>query len=88
MENVEKKKVSVIIPNYNYERYIQERILSVLNQTYPVYEIIILDDCSTDSSVLMIENFIANHPEKNIRLVKNTKNSGSVFAQWRKGLEC
>ena len=38
------KKVSVIIPNYNYEKYIIERIDSVLMQTYPIYEIVILDE--------------------------------------------
>ena len=52
------KKISVIIPNYNYEKYIIERIDSILNQTYPIYELIILDDCSTDKSVDLIENKI------------------------------
>ena len=48
------KKVSVIIPNYNYANYIIERIDSILMQTYPIYELIILDDCSPDNSVEVI----------------------------------
>ena len=52
------KKVSVIIPNYNYEKYIIERIDSVLMQTYPIYEIVILDDCSPDNSVKVINKKI------------------------------
>ena len=87
MECILNKKVSVIIPNYNYDRYIQERIMSVLNQTYPVYEIVVLDDCSTDNSIQTIEKFIASHHEANIVLIKNESNRGSVFSQWRKGLE-
>ena len=54
------KKISVIIPNYNYEKFIEERIDSVLNQTYPIYELIILDDKSTDNSVEIIEEKIKN----------------------------
>lgn len=42
--------VSVIIPNCNHARYLEERIDSVLNQTYRNFEVIILDDCSTDNS--------------------------------------
>ena len=44
-------KVTAVIPNYNYERFLNERIDSILFQTYPVNELIILDDCSTDKSV-------------------------------------
>ena len=52
------KKVSVIIPNYNYANYIIERIDSILMQTYPIYELIILDDCSTDNGVQVINDKI------------------------------
>ena len=81
------KKVSVIIPNYNYKKYLQERIDSILFQTYPISEIIILDDCSTDDSVNLIEEIISKNKDKNIRLIKNKTNSGSVFSQWQKGFE-
>ncbi len=78
------KKVSVVVPNYNYENYIEERIDSILMQTYPIHELIILDDCSTDNSVNKIEEIIKKHPDVNIKFVKNEKNSGSVFSQWQK----
>ncbi len=49
------KKISVIVPNYNYEKYLPERVKSILNQTYPLYELIFLDDASTDNSVSIFE---------------------------------
>ena len=48
------KKVSAIVPNFNYARFLKDRIYSILNQTYPVYELIMLDDASTDNSVQII----------------------------------
>ena len=86
------KKVSVIIPNYNYEKYIIERIDSVLMQTYPIYEIVILDDCSPDNSVKVInkkiEEIKKEHPEIKVQFIINEKNSGGcVFKQWKKGFD-
>lgn len=82
------KKVSAVIPNYNYARYLRERIDSILFQTYPVIEIVILDDCSTDSSVEVIEECIKNNQtDIPIRFVPNKKNSGNVFSQWQKSFE-
>lgn len=79
------KKVSAVIPNYNYERFLDERIDSVLCQTYPVSEIIILDDCSSDNSVALIRKRIEeNKSGIPMRLAQNQKNSGSVFSQWQK----
>ena len=52
--------VSVIIPNYNHAPYLKERIDSVLNQTYQDFEVIILDDCSPDNSVEVIEQYRSN----------------------------
>ncbi|MGI6298575.1 MAG: glycosyltransferase family 2 protein [Saccharofermentanales bacterium] len=81
-------KVTAVIPNYNYARYLRERVDSILLQTYPVDEIIILDDCSTDNSITMI-NQIAKEIEQsnlvNCRVILNQQNSGSVFKQWEKG---
>ena len=81
------KKISVIIPNYNYENFIIERIDSVIRQTYPIYELIILDDKSPDNSVKVIEKKIKDIKNINVKFIKNEKNSGCVFSQWQKGLQ-
>lgn len=79
------KKVSVVIPNYNYEKYIKERIESVIKQTYPIYEIIILDDASTDNSIKVIESIINKYKSIKFLTSYNKRNSNSVFSQWQKG---
>jgi glycosyltransferase involved in cell wall biosynthesis len=78
-------RVSVIIPNYNHERFLSKRIESVLDQTYQDFEIIILDDNSPDNSREVIERY-RNH-EKVSKIVYNETNSGSTFKQWKKGIE-
>lgn len=75
--------VSVIIPNYNHEKYLDRRILSILDQSYRDFEIIILDDCSTDNSRDVIEKYRENKFVSHI--VYNNQNSGSTFKQWDKG---
>ena len=79
-------KVSVVIPNYNYARYIVERLNSIATQTIQPYELIVLDDASTDESRQKIEEFLALC-EIPSRFVANEENSGSVFRQWRRGVE-
>lgn len=78
--------VSVAIPNYNYARYMPERLGSVFAQSLPVREVIVLDDCSTDDSLDVIKAVARRHGRE-IRLAPNETNSGSVFAQWRKAAE-
>jgi glycosyltransferase involved in cell wall biosynthesis len=77
--------VSIIIPNYNHAQYLDERIQSVLNQTYQNFEVIILDDKSTDNSREVIEKY-RNHPKVS-QVIYNEVNSGSTFKQWEKGLK-
>ncbi len=76
--------VSVIIPNYNHAPYLRERIDSVINQDFDDMEVILLDDCSTDNSRDILNQY-ASHPKVS-RVVFNEKNSGTTFAQWKKGL--
>ncbi len=85
------KKISVVVPNYNYARYIRARIRSILQQTYPVYEIIVLDDHSTDGGAEMAKSIIydakVGRPDLNVKYIENEKNSGSVLKQWKRGFE-
>jgi glycosyltransferase involved in cell wall biosynthesis len=76
--------VSVIIPNYNHAPYLEERIQSVLNQTFQDFELIILDDKSSDNSKEIIERYRI-HPKVS-HIVYNHENSGSTFKQWQKGI--
>jgi glycosyltransferase involved in cell wall biosynthesis len=76
-------KVTVIIPNYNHARFLEKRINSVLNQTYQDFEIIYLDDVSTDNSNQVFAKFAE---DKRIRAIYNEVNSGSPFKQWNKGI--
>ena len=79
-------KVSVVVPNYNYARYLQARLRSVASQTLPVYELIVLDDASSDDSLDVLQSLRGSlAPEP--RIVVNPANSGSVFRQWLRGLE-
>jgi glycosyltransferase involved in cell wall biosynthesis len=76
--------VSVIIPNYNHSRYLKARIDSVLNQAFDDFEVIILDDCSSDNSREIIETYRGHARVKQIDF--NSVNSGSTFHQWLKGI--
>lgn len=76
--------VSVIIPSYNHEKFLKERIDSVLNQTFQDFELIILDDLSPDNSREIIESYRA-HPKVS-QIIYNEKNSGSTFFQWNKAV--
>ncbi len=83
MENI--PLVSVIVPNYNHARFLAQRMDSILSQTFRDFEIILLDDCSSDDSREVIEGFRGH--EKVAGIFYNEKNSGSTFAQWKKGME-
>ncbi|MHA6612412.1 glycosyltransferase family 2 protein [Photobacterium damselae] len=66
------KKISVIIPTYNVEKFISEAIYSIINQSKVNVEIIIVDDCSTDDTYQILKNIKLSHPE--IVLIRNDKN--------------
>jgi glycosyltransferase involved in cell wall biosynthesis len=77
--------VSVIVPNYNHAPYLKKRLDSILNQTYDDFDVTILDDCSTDSSRILIDTY-RKHPKVS-GVIYNRTNSGSTFHQWNKGVE-
>ena len=76
--------VSVIVPNYNHAPYLKQRIDSILAQTYQDFELILLDDNSTDGSRKALENYRSNPHVSHI--IYNETNSGSAFRQWDKGI--
>jgi glycosyltransferase involved in cell wall biosynthesis len=71
--------VSVIIPTYNRARLLGRAIQSILNQTYPNFEIIIVDDCSSDNT----ENVVRSLCDERIRYIRQEKNTGAVVARNR-----
>lgn len=78
--------VSVIVPNYNHEPYLRERLDSIYAQTYKNFEVILLDDCSTDNSRKILLEY-AKKNAGNTRVLFNDCNSGHVFKQWNKGIK-
>ena len=79
-----KPMVSVIIPNYNHEKYLIQRLDSIFNQTYQNFELILLDDCSTDNSREILLEYALN--SKVSHCVFNETNSSNTFVQWTKGI--
>lgn len=69
--------VSIIMPSYNTAKYISDSIKSVQAQTYENWELIIVDDCSTDNSINVIQSF----NESRIKLLQNEKNSGAATSR-------
>ena len=78
--------VSAVVPNFNHGRFLRQRLDSILSQTYPVMEIVVLDDASTDDSRIVIQEYVLRYPQR-VRTVYNETRSGNVFDQWRKGHE-
>lgn len=79
MSNVAKVEyVSVILPVYNASRFINETIESVINQSYKYWELIIIDDCSSDNSYEIIKKYLSI---PNVFYFRNEKNSGVSFSR-------
>lgn len=74
--NSEKYKVTIITPSYNSNRFIKNTIESVLKQTYTEWEMLIVDDCSSDNSVEIINEFVTI--DSRIKLIINTENKGAA----------
>ncbi len=77
--------VSIIVPNYNHARFLKQRIESILQQEYTNYELILLDDASTDGSREILLSYQKNPHVSAIAL--NETNTGNTFLQWEKGIQ-
>jgi hypothetical protein len=78
----ERPLVTVVLPNYNHARFLPRRMESILTQTFKDYELIVLDDASTDNSREILNRY-ARHAS--IRFVFNDRNTGNPFKQWQTG---
>ena len=77
----ETPKISVVVPNFDYGHYLRGRLETIFQQTSPLFEVIVLDDGSTDDSLSELER-IALAGERRFEVVRAEANSGSVFQQW------
>ena len=77
--------ISIIVPNYNHKKFLPQRLNTIFNQTFQDFEVILLDDCSTDDSWEYLKEY--EHHPKVSHCIRNEINSGSPFKQWKKGLE-
>src|ERR1035437_7682203 len=78
-------KISIIIPTYNCEKFIERAIESVLNQTFQDFEIIVVDDLSKDNTVSVVKDL--QKKDSRIKLIELDKNSGGPALPKNKGFE-
>jgi len=74
VKNNSKPKISIITPVFNCEKYIDETVLSVVNQNFLDWEMLIVDDCSTDNTLSILKGWSEKDPR--IRLIQNKTNKG------------
>ncbi len=83
-ESSQSPLVSIIVPNYNHAAYLSERLRSILSQTFQNFELIVLDDASTDDSLAVIREQLQDHPHQ---VFCNATNSGQPCSQWLSGIK-
>ncbi len=72
--------LSVVMPNYNHDRFLRQAIKEILSQSFSPYEIIIIDDGSTDDSVKVIESIVRENQNANIKFLRNDQNQGVIYS--------
>ena len=79
---IESMKVSIIVPVYNVAKYIERCLLSVLNQTWPDLEVILVNDCTPDNSMEIVRRVVASHPRGAVvRCLEHEENRGLSAAR-------
>lgn len=76
------KRVSVVMTTYNGQKYLREQMDSLREQTMPIDEVIIMDDCSTDHTPDLVSAYIKEYDLKGWNLVQNEQNQG-----WKKNFK-
>ena len=77
-------KVSICVPTYNGEKYLPDCLESIISQTFSDFELLIIDDCSNDNTVNIIQNYAEK--DRRIRLIQNRQNLG-LIGNWNRCLE-
>lgn len=72
--------VSIVMPSYNTAKFIQETLQSVLDQTYENWELLLVDDCSSDNTDEVVKSYLS---DSRIRYIKNEQNSGAAVSRNR-----
>jgi len=80
-------KISIILPSYNHGKFLKDRLDSIVNQTYKDWELIIIEDKSSDNSLEILSDFLEKNKQKVKHFIVNEKNSGSGYFSWQKGIE-
>lgn len=76
-------KVSIIVPVYNVEKFIEETMNSVRAQTYEDWELLLIEDCSTDNTASVVEEYMESAGDDRIRLIRQDSNMGAARARNR-----
>lgn len=77
-------RVSVIVPNFNHAAYLPERLDSIVNQTFRDFEVLVIDDASTDNSREVISRYLK---DDRFQAVFREQNSGNLFKNWNLGVK-
>jgi len=78
---MQEELVSIVTPVYNAEKYILETIQAVVCQTYPHWELLLVDDASTDGSIAKIQTYLHEHADERIRVIAKKRNEGAAAAR-------
>src|SRR5436190_1287570 len=71
-------RVSVIVTCFNYAQYVREALDSVASQTYPHFDCVVVDDCSTDDSLALIQEWMQQRSDPRFRVIGNATNKGQM----------
>jgi glycosyltransferase involved in cell wall biosynthesis len=80
-------KVTIILPSYNHASFLEDRLNTIVGQTFTDWELIIIDDKSSDRSQQILSHFVANNVDKVKHFIVNETNSGSGYFSWKKGIQ-
>lgn len=79
-------QVTVIVPNFNHAAYLRKRLESIYQQTYKNFNVLLLDDCSQDGSMEILNEYASKYPAIT-KIIRNQSNGSTPFKQWKRGIQ-